>query len=134
MTASELPTLSTFQIFFECTRFALRFERDCGFDSPWPVLRSVRTCTSIVFKVTCNASVVDRVARLTHKNVNVKELFHLAGLPSRSLWSAWAKVKKYSPPSLCYGVTAFTFSLRSQAKAGPARIRTWDQGIMSPLL
>ena len=33
-----------------------------------------------------------------------------------------------------YGVAAFVFSLRSKAKAGPAWIRTRDQGIMSPLL
>src|SRR5713101_5665453 len=139
MTTSELPTRSAFQIFFECARFALGFERDGGFDSPWPVLRSVRTCASVVFeealfKLTCNASVVDRVVRLTHQNINVKEVFHLAGLPSRSIWSLWTKVKKYSPPSLCYGVTAFAFPPCSKAKAGPARIRTWDQGIMSPLL
>ena len=33
-----------------------------------------------------------------------------------------------------YGVAAFAFSLCSKAKAGPAWIRTRDQGIMSPLL
>jgi len=139
MTASKLPTGSAFQIFFECTRFTLRFEHNSGFDSPWPMLRSVRTCASIVleqalFKITCNARAVDRLFRLAHQNINVKEVFHLAGLPSRGSWSASRKVKTHSPPSVCYGVAAFAFSLRSKAKAGPARIRTWDQGIMSPLL
>ena len=98
VTASKLPTGSAFQIFFECTRFALRFERNGGFDSPWPVLRTVWTCASIVleqalFKITCNARVVDRLFRLAHQNINVKEVFHLAGLPSRSLGAHRGKSK-----------------------------------------
>ena len=98
MTASKLPTGSAFQIFFECTRFALRFERNGGFDSPWSVLQSVWTCASIVleqalFKITCNARVVDRLFRLAHQNINVKEVFHLAGLPSRSLGAHRGKSK-----------------------------------------
>jgi hypothetical protein len=138
VTASELPTGAAFQIFFECAGLGLGFECDCGFDSPWPMLRGVRTVSSIVleealFKITYNASVVDRLIRLAHQNVNVKEIFHLARLPSRSLWSALRKINS-RPPSLCYGVAAFAFPLRFKAKAGPARIRTWDQGIMSPLL
>jgi hypothetical protein len=50
MMASELPTRSAFQIFFECARFPLRFERDGGLDPPWPVLRSMRTRASIVLE------------------------------------------------------------------------------------
>ena len=38
------------------------------------------------------------------------------------------------PPPFHFGVAVFRSSLRAKAKAGPARIRTWDQGIMSPLL
>ena len=95
---------------------------------------SVRTCASIVlkqtlFKISCDASVVDRLIGLTHENINVNEVFHLAGLPSRSLWSALRKVKASRPPSLCYGVAAFAFPLRSKAKAGllnaPPKARIW---------
>ena len=63
-----------------------------------PVLQGVRAFASIVFKqalfeITRNAGVVNRRVCLTHQNMNVNEIFHLAGLPSRSLWSVWAKVK-----------------------------------------
>ena len=123
MTPSELPTGPTLQIFFECARPALGFERNCSFDSPWSMFRSVRTCASIVLKqalvkISCDASVVDRLIRLTHENIDVNEAFHLAGLPSRSLWSGLRKVKTSRPPSLCYGVAASVFPLRSKAKAG----------------
>src|SRR5207249_11702507 len=95
----------------------------------WPIVFE-----QALFKITCNASVVNRLVCVAHQNINVNEIFHLAGLPSRSLWSAEKEVKRARPPSLCYGVAAFASSRYSKAKAGPARIRTWDQGIMSPLL
>jgi hypothetical protein len=69
-----------------------------------------------LLKIPCDSSVVDHLIRLAHENVNVNELFHLAGLPSRSLWSAVRKVKTSRPPSLCYGVTASAFSAALQSE------------------
>jgi len=71
MTPSELSTGSALQISLERTRFVLRFERNSSFDSPWPVLRCVRTITPIVFKqalfkITCNSGVVNRWVCVTH--------------------------------------------------------------------
>ena len=144
MTASKLPTGSAFQIFFECTRFALRFERNGGFDSPWPVLQSVWTCASIVleqalFKITCNARVVDRLFRLAHQNINVKEIFHLAGLPNRSLGAHRGKSKHtarlyfvpaFAKATACQaGVAAFAFSLRSKRRLGPPGFEPGTKGL-----
>src|SRR5213592_4969142 len=94
----------------------------------WPIVFE-----QALFKITCNASVVNHLVCVAHQNINVNEIFHLAGLPSRSLWSA-PRTSRH--PARFHFVTAWqpSFSLRSKAKAGPARIRTWDQGIMSPLL
>jgi hypothetical protein len=82
-----------------------------------------------LLKILSDTSVVDHLTRLTHKNINVHELLDLAGLPSRSLWSALRKVKTSRPPSLCYGVAAFAFPLRSKAKAGllnaPPKATIW---------
>ena len=102
MTPSELSTRSALQIFLERAHFALRFERNSGFDLPRPVLRGVRTIASVVFeqalfKITCNASVMNRWVCPTHHNINVNEVFQLAGLPSRSLWSALES--QNSPPA-----------------------------------
>jgi hypothetical protein len=85
------------------------------------VFRSVRTCASIVlkqalFKISCDASVVDRLIGLAHENINVNEGFHLAGLPSRSLWSALRKVKTSRPPFtlLRRGSLRFSATLQSE--------------------
>jgi hypothetical protein len=90
MASSELSTGAAFQIFLERARFALGFERNSSFDSPWSVLRSMGTISAVVFdqallKITGEASVVNRFILPTHENVNINEAFHLAGLPSRSL-------------------------------------------------
>jgi hypothetical protein len=69
-----------------------------------------------LLKILSDTSVVDHLTRLTHKNINVHELLDLAGLPSRSLWSALRKVKTSRPPSLCYGVAASTLSPTLQSE------------------
>ena len=82
MATSKLATRSAFQIFFKRARFPFRSERNGGFDSPWPVLRSMWTFALIVFEqgpfeITRNSGVVDRLVRLTDQNVNVVESLHL---------------------------------------------------------
>ena len=79
-----------------------------------------------------NAGIVDGLVCLADQDVNVEEVFHLLACQAVVFGAPREKLKN-SPPSLRYGVAAF-FPVRSKAKAGPARIRTWDQGIMSPLL
>jgi hypothetical protein len=69
-----------------------------------------------LLKIPCDSSVMDHLIRLTHEDINVNELFHLAGLPSRSLWSAVRKVKTSRPPSLRYGVPASAFSAALQSE------------------
>jgi hypothetical protein len=101
--------------------------------------RSVRTLTSIVFektlfKITRNASVVNRLVCLTNQNVNVEECVNLLACQAVLFGAPVEKIKRTARLDF---VTAWQPSLlrcRSKAKAGPARIRTWDQGIMSPLL
>ena len=78
MATSKLATRSAFQIFFKRARFPFRSERNGGFDSPWPVLRSIWTFTLIVFEqalfeITRNAGVVDRLVCLADENVNVEK-------------------------------------------------------------
>jgi hypothetical protein len=90
MAASELATCAALQIFFKRAGFTLELKSNRGFDSPRPVLQSVETIASIVieealFEITRNAGVVAALVQLTHQNVNVKEVTHLAGLPSGSL-------------------------------------------------
>jgi hypothetical protein len=138
MTASEFATSSALQIFLECPRFGLGFERNSGFNSPWPMFGSVRTGALVVFKkaffkVTRHTSIVNSLVCATNEDINVEKGFRVLACQAVVFGALGEKIK-HSPPPLRYGVAAFVFSLRSKAKAGPARIRTWDQGIMSPLL
>jgi hypothetical protein len=124
MAPSELPTRSALQIFLECVRFPLGFECNSSFNSPWPVLRRVGTIAMIVlgqalFKITRDTGVVNRLILLAHQNVNINEVFHLAGLPSRSLWSATKEVKR-TPPAftlLRRGSLRFFAALQSEGWA-----------------
>ena len=130
MTASELATRPAFQVFFKCSRLAFRFERNRSFDLPRPVLGSVLACAPIVFpealiEVARNGGVVNGLVSLTDQNINVEERAHL--LARQAVVFGAAKPKPKIRP-------AFGLPLRSKAKAGPAWIRTRDQGIMSPLL
>jgi hypothetical protein len=93
MASSELAPCAARQVFFKRAGFTFGLKSNRDFDSPWPVLRSVETIASIaieeaLFEITRNAGVVAALVQLTHQNVNVKEVIHLAGLPSGSLWSA----------------------------------------------
>jgi hypothetical protein len=83
-----------------------------------------------LLKVSRDASVVERVVRFADENVNVEKGVHQA-----VVFGALREKFKMKPAFTL--VTAWqpsSFSLRSKAKAGPAWIRTRDQGIMSPLL
>src|SRR6516225_7844102 len=86
-----------------------------------------------LFQITCDTSVVNRSVFLTRQNINVNEIFHLAGLPSRSLGADRAKSKNCPPPP-SYGGAEFAGSPRPKAKGGAGRIATRDHGIMRPLV
>ena len=84
----------------ELACFALRFERNSGFDSPRPVLRGVRTIASIVFKqalleVTRYAGVVNCRVCMTHQNIN-NEIF--ISWPAKPYSLERAKKVKTAPP------------------------------------
>ena len=138
MTASELSPRSAFQIFFKCSSFRFRFEREYGFNPPWSMWRTVRAFPSIVFKqalskISRDPSVVNLFVLFANENVYVKKFIHRLACQAVAFGAPTEKLK-HSPPSLRYGVAAFALSRCSKAKAGPAWIRTRDQGIMSPLL
>ena len=117
----------------------LGLKRNGRFNSPWTMCRTVRTFPSTVFKepllkVSRDAGVMDRVIRFADENVNVEKGVHLLACQAVVFGALREKIKMKARLHSRYGVAAFVFSLRSKAKAGPAWIRTRDQGIMSPLL
>src|SRR5438067_2442004 len=126
MATSKLATRSAFQIFFKRARFPFRSERSGGFDSPWPVLRSIWTFTLIVFEprtlsgfeITRNAGVVDRLVCLTDENVNVEESLHLLACQAVVFGAPIEKIKTEARLRFAPGWQPSLFSLRSKAKAG----------------
>ena len=87
-----------------------------------------------LLKVLRDAGVVKRVVRFANENVNVEKGVHVPACQAVAFGALREKFKMEARLHSSYGVAAFVFSLRSKAKAGPAWIRTRDQGIMSPLL
>ena len=85
-------------------------------------------------KVSRDTGVVERGVRFADKNVNVEKVVHLLACQAVVFGALREKFKIEARLHSGYGVAVFAFSLRSKAKAGPAWIRTRDQGIMSPLL
>jgi|GEM_PF-6068994 len=60
------------------------------FDTPWAILGGVLACALIVFfepdrEIVCNASIMLVCVDLADENVDVKEILHGSGPPSRSL-------------------------------------------------
>ncbi len=86
-----------------------------------------------LFEIHRHSGVMNGFVCLAYENIDVEEPLHWLACQA-VVFGAPGEKYNYSPPSLRYGVAAIAFALRSKAKAGPARIRTWDQGIMSPLL
>jgi hypothetical protein len=104
------------------------------FNSPWMMCRTVRTFPSIVFKeplfkVSGDAGVIDRVVRFADENVKVKKGVHLQACQAVVFGALREKIKIEARLHSPYGVAA-----PKAFGAGPAWIRTRDQGIMSPLL
>ncbi len=85
------------------------------------------------FKITRNTGIVDGLIRLAYEDINAKEFFHLLACQA-VVFGALSEKLNTQPASTSLRRGSLRFSLRSKAKAGPTRIRTWDQGIMSPLL
>ena len=133
MTASKLPSGSAFQIFFKCSSFRFRFEREYGFNPPWSMWRTVRAFPSIVFKqalskISRDPSVVNLFVLFANENVYVKKFIHRLACQAVAFEAPTEKLK-HSPPSLRYGVAAFAFRFAPKRRLGPPGFEPGTKGL-----
>jgi hypothetical protein len=85
-----------------------------------------------LFEIPSDAGVVNLVVRFANKNVNVKEFRHWLACQAVGFGALFVKIKVRL--HFVYGVTTLASSLRSKAKAGPERIRTFDPALIKRVL
>ena len=140
MPPGELPPSATLEIALEGMSFAFRSKRNRGFDAPRPILYAVWACATIMFsqafaQVSRTTRVMDGRICFADEDVDVKESVPRGLACQAVVFGAHGNIYRYRPAFTLLRRGSLRFwRERAKAKAGPTRIRTWDQGIMSPLL